>query len=67
MNKYTIFKISKMIPPLPPDADYDINGELTLSQFLGEIKKLTGSQVHIVCKIGVRPRLPFFILSFSMK
>ena len=53
MNKYSIFKISKMLPPPPPpNADFDIYGNLTLSQFFDEIKKFTESQVQIVCKIN---------------
>uniref|UniRef100_A0A914ME96 Ubiquitin-activating enzyme E1 C-terminal domain-containing protein n=1 Tax=Meloidogyne incognita TaxID=6306 RepID=A0A914ME96_MELIC len=36
-------------PPPPPNADFDIYGNLTLSQFFDEIKKFTESQVQIVC------------------
>uniref|UniRef100_A0A915M214 Uncharacterized protein n=1 Tax=Meloidogyne javanica TaxID=6303 RepID=A0A915M214_MELJA len=35
-------------PPPPPNADFDIYGTLTLSQFFDEIKKFTESQVQIV-------------------
>nr|CAD2152462.1 unnamed protein product [Meloidogyne enterolobii] len=49
MNKYSIFKISKMLPPPPPPSeDLDVYGNLTLSQFFDEIKKFTESQVQFV-------------------
>nr|CAD2205476.1 unnamed protein product [Meloidogyne enterolobii] len=35
-------------PPPPPSADFDIYGNLTLSQFFDEIKKFTESQVRFI-------------------
>uniref|UniRef100_A0A915NRU7 Uncharacterized protein n=1 Tax=Meloidogyne floridensis TaxID=298350 RepID=A0A915NRU7_9BILA len=39
-----------MIPPSPPQADYDIYGMLKLSQFIDEIEKIVKSRViHMHC------------------
>jgi len=62
MNNYSIFKISKMIPPSPPQADYDIYGMLKLSQFIDEIEKIVKSRVIHVVKFNLK-QLTFLCLS----
>ncbi|CAK5083355.1 unnamed protein product [Meloidogyne enterolobii] len=44
-----------MIPPSPPQADYDIYGMLTLSQFIDEIEKILKSRVIHVMHCGDLP------------
>jgi len=51
-----------MIPPSPPQADYDIYGMLKLSQFIDEIEKIVKSRVIHVVKFNLK-QLTFLCLS----